>query len=71
MLYNRTHVLAVKVNQVSGGRHLSFLACNLLWPCSLIETSDRVKRDSLITKGFIFEVFQSVTEAKRNRELWR
>ena len=30
--------------------------CNLLWPCSLIETSDRVKWDSLITKGFILEV---------------
>ena len=26
----------------SGGRRLSFLACNL-WPCSLIETSDIVK----------------------------
>ena len=24
----------------------SFMACNLLWPCSLIETSDRVKWDS-------------------------
>ena len=30
--------------------------CNLLWPCSLIETSDRVKWDSMITKGFILEV---------------
>ena len=33
-------------------------------PCSLIKTSDRIKRDSLIAKGFIFEV----TEAKRSRE---
>ena len=30
----------------SGDRRLSFLACSLLWPCSLIETSDRVKWDS-------------------------
>ena len=26
----------------SGGWQLSFLACNLLWPCSLIETSDEI-----------------------------
>ena len=51
MLYNRTHALAVNVD-----RRLSFLTCNLLWPCSFIETSDRVKWESLIAKGFIFEV---------------
>ena len=32
------------------------VAYNLLWPRSLIETSDRVKWDSLIAKGFILEV---------------
>ena len=37
-------------------RLVSFLACNLHWPCSLIETSDRVKWDSLIAKGFICQV---------------
>ena len=42
----------------SGGQWLSFLVClNLLWLCSLIETSDRVKWDSPITKwSFIFKV---------------
>ena len=33
-----------------------WLAYNLLWPCSLTETSDRVNWDSLITKNLIFEV---------------
>ena len=37
MLYNLTLVLAVNVKSVLGH---SFLASNLLWPCSLIETSD-------------------------------
>ena len=40
----------------ASGRQLSFLACNLLWLCSLIETSDRVKWDSLISEDFIFAV---------------
>ena len=40
----------------SEDRRLSFLACNLLWPCFLIEASDRVKWESLIAKSFIFEV---------------
>ena len=26
----------------SRGQRLSFLVCNLLWPCPIIETSDRV-----------------------------
>ena len=52
-------------SSASGGRRLSFLARNLLWPCSLIETSDRVKWDSLIAKGFIFEVS---SQALKRRE---
>ena len=35
----------VELVLTSGGRRLFFLACNLLWPCSLNETSDRVKWD--------------------------
>ena len=37
----------------ASGRRLSLLACNLLWPCSLIETLDRLKWDSLISKVFL------------------
>ena len=36
--------------------YFSGLYFNLLWSRSLIETSDRVKWDSLISKDFIFEV---------------
>ena len=54
MLYNLRHTLAVNVESVwaSGGRRLSFLACNSLALFST-ETSDRVKWD---VKSFIFEV---------------
>ena len=48
MLYNFRHALAVNVESVLGQwRSAKSLACNLLWPCSLIETSDR-----LIKVGF-------------------
>ena len=33
----------------------SFLACNILWPCSLVETSD-TEWEPLIAKDFKFEV---------------
>ena len=58
------------IESVLCGQQLSFLACiNLLWPCSLTETSDRVKWDSLISKDFtLFWSLESVTEAKRSRE---
>ena len=38
MLYDLTHAIAVNVVESVLGH--SFLACNLLWPCSLTETSD-------------------------------
>ena len=34
----------------------TFSPSNSRWPCSLIETSDIVKWDSLFLKSFIFEV---------------
>ena len=72
MLYNLTHCLqllcGLSQSSASGGRRLSFLACDLLWPCSLIKTSDRVKWDSLIAKGFIFEVSsQSVKQREAEK----
>ena len=68
--YNFTHTLAVNVasqSSASGDRRdLSFrLVIFWLRPFSFIETSDRVKLDSLIAKGFIFEVaIELVTEAR-------
>ena len=58
MLYYFRHALAVYMESVLSHRRLSFLVClNFLWPCSLIETSDRVKWDSPITKwSFIFSL---------------
>ena len=47
----------------SSGQRLSFLAYNLLWPCSLIETPDRVKWDSLIVWSLV-----SLIEVKTSRE---
>ena len=64
LTYNRTHALAVNVDRVSPlpvvGDFLFwlviFFGLVLLFSCSLVlETSDRVKWDSLIAKGFIFE----------------
>ena len=55
----------------SGGRRLSFLVClNLLWPCSLIETSDRVKWDSPITKWSFILSLGLATEAERSCLSW-
>ena len=58
MLYYFRHALAVYMESVLSHRRLSFLVClNFLWPCSLIETSDRLKWDSPITKwSFIFSL---------------
>ena len=56
-VYDLTPALAVSVDRVDLQGH-SFLACNLLCPCSLIDTE---LRDSLIAKGFISEV----TEAEK------
>ena len=45
-----------------------FLACNLLWPCSFIGTSDTELSGILIMKGFIFEVSsQSVKQREAEK----
>ena len=66
MLYNCTQVLAVMwiESVLSGGWRLSFLTCNLLWPCSLIGLQIELG-DSLIVKGFIFEV---LSQSLKQRE---
>ena len=54
-----------------GPAEVGFLACNLLCYSSLIETSDRVKRDSPISKCFIFS-FKLATEVDREKQRrWR
>ena len=58
MLHNRTHALAVKVDRVSP-LHTAVVGVFLFLLViffGLVETLDRVKWDSLIAKGFIFEV---------------
>ena len=40
----------------SGGRRLSFLACNLLWHCFLIELQIKLRGILWLRKSFIFEV---------------
>ena len=54
MLYNLRHALAVNVDRVSPGPvevgDFLFWLVHLLWPCSLIATSDGVKWDSPIAK---------------------
>ena len=54
MLYNRTHALAVNVDRVSlasasGGWRLSYLACNLLWPCTAVSYPSLFSRTCLVT----------------------
>ena len=54
-----------------GPAEVGFLACNLLCYSSLIETSDRVKWDSPISKCFIFSL-KLVTEVDREKQRrWR
>ena len=50
MLYNLRHAVAVNVELVLGQSRVE-----ILWPCSFIETSDRVEWDLSIAKwSFIF-----------------
>ena len=55
MLYNLRLAVAVFKCGVSPALQWRYesAACNLLWPCSPIETSDRVNRDSPIAKGSV------------------
>ena len=49
MLYNITHALAVNVEIESVLGHSSLTQGNLLWPCSLIETSDTELRSRKVS----------------------
>ena len=65
-----THVLAVNVDRVSP---LPVVGDFLLWLViyfgPLIETSDRVKWDSLITKGFISEVSSQLLKRREAEKM--
>ena len=68
MLYYLTLVAVNAVESVEVSAFF-FLACNLLWPCFLIETSDRFKWDSQIAKGLklVTEVESSSREDGETR----
>ena len=53
MLYNLRLAVAVSKCGVSPAPQWRSAVCNLLWPCSPIETSDSVKWDSPIAKGLL------------------
>ena len=53
MLYNLRLAVAVSKCGVSPAPQWRSVVCNLLWPCSPIETSDSVKWDSPIAKGLL------------------
>ena len=52
----------------SGGRWYSFLVCNLLWPCSLTETSNRVKWNLPIAKGLYLQSRVSHSSGEKKME---
>ena len=54
-----------------GPAEVGFLACNLLCYSSLIETSDRVKRDSPISKCFIFSLKLATEVDREKQRRWR